>query len=98
MEPDLQRLSLTSNARVFQQKTVPDIVKKILKEHGLVDYEFRTQDDHPPREYCVQYHETNLAFIERLLAEEGFFYFWEHSKSGAKLIVTDSWEIAVTYN
>ncbi|MCF6344886.1 MAG: type VI secretion system tip protein VgrG [Thiomicrorhabdus sp.] len=89
IEPDLQRLSLTSNARVFQQQTVPDIVKKILKEHGLVDYEFRTQDDHPPREYCVQYQETNLAFIERLLAEEGFFYFWEHSKSGAKLIVID---------
>jgi type VI secretion system secreted protein VgrG len=89
MQPTLFHLDLTSNARIFQQKTVQEIVKTILNEHGLVDYEFRVRDAHLPREYCVQYHETNLAFIERLLAEEGFFYFWEHSKLGAKLIMAD---------
>ncbi|VAW48912.1 VgrG protein [hydrothermal vent metagenome] len=89
MQPALFHLGLTSNARIFQQKTVPEIVKTILSEHGIVDYEFRVRDDHLPREYCVQYQETNLAFIERLLAEEGFYYFWEHSKFRAKWIVAD---------
>ena len=89
IRPDLHRLSLTSDACVFQQISVPDIVAKILKEQGIPQHEFRLQDNHLPREYCIQYRETHLAFINRLLAEEGIFYFWEYSEAGAKLIFAD---------
>ncbi|VAW92917.1 VgrG protein, partial [hydrothermal vent metagenome] len=87
--PDLYRLDLTADARIFQQSSVPDIVKKLLSEHGIHNHEFRLDDTHPAREYSVQYRETSLVFIERLLAEEGIFYYWEHTDSAAKLILTD---------
>jgi|GEM_PF-1474402 len=87
--PDLYRLALTSDARIFQQLSVPDIVTTILKEQGIPQHEFRLKDNHLPREYCVQYRESHLTYINRLLAEEGIFYFWEHDKAGAKLIFTD---------
>ncbi|MCF6345431.1 MAG: type VI secretion system tip protein VgrG [Thiomicrorhabdus sp.] len=87
--PELYRLTLTSDARIFQQETVPDIVAKILKDQGIVQHEFRLNDSHIAREYCVQYQESDFNFINRLLAEEGIFYFWEHTQAGSKLILTD---------
>ncbi len=89
IRPDLYRLDLTSDARIFQKTSVPDIVKKILGEHGIQNHEFRLADTRPPREYCTQYRETALVFIQRLLAEEGVFYYWEHTDTGARLILTD---------
>jgi len=89
IRPKLYRLSLTSNARIFQQKTVPDIVAKLLNDQGIVPHEFRLNDPHLEREYCVQYQESNLDFINRLLCEEGIFYYWEHTQADAKLIFTD---------
>jgi type VI secretion system secreted protein VgrG len=89
IRPELYRLTLTSDARIFQQETVPDIVAKILKDQGMVQHEFRLNDNHLAREYCVQYQESDFDFINRLLAEEGIFYFWEHTQAGSKLILTD---------
>ena len=87
--PDLHRLRHTSDARIFQQTPVPDIVQTLFKEQGILHYQLRLKDTRLEREYCVQYRETHLAFIERLLAEEGIFHCWDHGKERATLVLAD---------
>ncbi len=89
VEPILARAGLRSNWRIFQQKTVPQILELMLKRQGIVQYELRAIRDHHVREFCVQAGETDLAFIARLAAEEGFVYRFEHSENLHKLIITD---------
>lgn len=89
VEPQLARASLRSNWRIFQQKSVPQILDLMLKAQRLTHVELITCFDHQPREFCVQAGETDLDFIARLAAEEGFIYSFEHSAKGHRLIVTD---------
>ena len=90
--PSLWLLSLEQDCRIFQEKTVQDIVTQILKDGGMTGdlFEFRLQNEYDPREYCVQYRETDLNFISRLLEEEGIFYFFEHSEEKHVLVFADS--------
>lgn len=85
-------LSLEQDCRIFQDKTVEDIVKQILQDAAITSdrFEFRVQNKPPKREYCVQYRETDLNFISRLLEEEGIFYFFEHSNDKHVLVFGDS--------
>ncbi|EMA0458852.1 type VI secretion system tip protein VgrG [Enterobacter hormaechei] len=64
--------------RFFVNKSVPEVVTEVLQEHGLKcwEYEFTLKADYPKREQINQYKESDLAFIERLLAEVGIFYFF----------------------
>lgn len=64
--------------RFFVNKSVPEVVTEVLQEHGLKgwEYEFALKADYPKREQINQYRENDLAFIERLLAEVGIFYFF----------------------
>lgn len=64
--------------RFFVNKSVPEVVAEVLQEHGLKgwEYEFTLKADYPKREQINQYQENDLAFIERLLAEVGIFYFF----------------------
>lgn len=64
--------------RFFVNKSVPEVVTEVLQEHGLKgwEYEFTLKADYPKREQINQYQENDLAFIERLLAEVGIFYFF----------------------
>ncbi|KGI91794.1 MULTISPECIES: type VI secretion system Vgr family protein [Pseudomonas] len=89
VEPQLARAGLRSNWRIFQQKTVPQILELMLKRQGINQYELRASMDHQVREFCVQAGETDLAFIARLAAEEGFVYRFAHSEKLHKLIITD---------
>lgn len=79
--PQIQLLDLERDCRIFQNKSVPDIVKEILQDSGMTGdtFDFRLQGNYVQREYCVQYRESDLQFISRLLEEEGIFYFFEHS-------------------
>ncbi|MDI6755540.1 MAG: type VI secretion system tip protein TssI/VgrG [Thermodesulfobacteriota bacterium] len=94
--PALWLLSLEQDCRIFQNKDVQEIVKQIFKDAGIPGdrIEFRLQGQSPVREYCVQYRETDLNFISRLLEEEGIFYFFEHSEDRHVLVFADS---AVAY-
>ncbi len=89
VEPILARAGLRSNWRIFQHKTVPQILELMLKRQGIDQYLLRSSMDHQVREFCVQAGETDLAFIARLAAEEGFVYSFEHSEKLHKLIITD---------
>ncbi|MFJ4345553.1 type VI secretion system Vgr family protein [Pseudomonas sp. NPDC089401] len=89
VEPQLARAGLRSNWRIFQQKTVPQILELMLERQGILRYELGSSFDHQVREFCVQAGETDLAFIARLAGEEGFVYGFEHSAKEHKLLITD---------
>ncbi len=88
MVPRLSLLSLKRNSRVFQEKQTGEIITTVLSASG-VDVSDRSQSDLSNREYCIQYQETDLAFIERLLAEDGIFYFFEQGadETGKEVLV-----------
>ena len=90
--PSLWLLSLEQDCRIFQNEKVEDIVKKVLQERGITSdrFDFKLQNKYPEREYCVQYRETDLNFISRLLEEEGIFYCFEHFEDKHLLIFGDS--------
>ncbi|MBN3828825.1 type VI secretion system tip protein VgrG [Burkholderia sp. Ac-20384] len=90
VEPRLARLKLSSDWRIFQTLSATEIATAVLKAHGLtMDYEQRATNEHLAREYCVQAGDTDYAFIERILREEGFFYAFRHGKEGHRLIHCD---------
>ncbi|VVS91538.1 type VI secretion system Vgr family protein [Desulfoluna spongiiphila] len=84
--------TLISDVRIFQEKTVPEIVSEVLQDGGMQSntFEFRTHRTYSPREYCVQYRETNWAFVARLLAEEGIFYYYEFTEADHVLVFGDT--------
>ena len=77
IRPALWRLSLRQNSRIFQDTSPYDAITTLTSERGLTDIEFATTRTPLDREFLVQYRETDLAFIERVAAEEGSFYFHE---------------------
>jgi type VI secretion system secreted protein VgrG len=83
-------LSLASDCRVYEQKSVLDIVEDVFKRNNWTDFQVKTTGTYAKRDYCVQYRETDLAFVSRLLEEEGIFYFFEHTASKHTLILADS--------
>jgi type VI secretion system secreted protein VgrG len=88
--PAVWFLSLSTNCRIFQQKSVPDIVKQVLTDGGITDFKMSVTGTHPARDYCVQYRESDLDFISRLLEEEGIFYFFEHTKDKHTIVFADA--------
>lgn len=82
-------LTLFSNCRIFQNLSVPDIVEKVFKDRGFSDYKLNLQGTYNPREYCVQYRETDFNFVSRLLEEEGIFYFFEQSQDQHTMVLAD---------
>jgi type VI secretion system secreted protein VgrG len=106
--PHLRLLSLEQDCKIFQNKSVPDIVKQVLQDSGLPAdrFDFRLKESYPPVEYCVQYRETDFDFVSRMLEEEGIFYFFEHSDKKHLLVFADgpvaykeiAGESGVTYN
>ncbi len=88
--PALWFLNLETECRHFLKKTAVDIVKEVLREHGVVNFEFKVQAKLPVREFTVQYRETSFNFISRLLEEEGIFYWFEHTEQRHQLVFADS--------
>ena len=83
-------LSRTSNCRIFQNMTVPDIVKAVFRAHGFGDFDDRLADSYRSWDYLVQYRETDLNFISRILEQEGIYYFFEHDAEKHTLVLADS--------
>ncbi|MER2529647.1 MAG: type VI secretion system tip protein TssI/VgrG [Candidatus Competibacter denitrificans] len=90
LRPWLWFLSRTADCRIYQNLRVPEIVKSIFKEHGFSDFHIRLTEHYLPREYCVQYRETALDFVSRLLEEEGIYYYFKHEKDRHLLTLADS--------
>ena len=89
MVPWLWFLTRTADCRIFQNKTVPDIIKKIFSDLKFQDFELRLYGDFTPRDYCVQYRETDFNFVSRLMEEEGIYYYFNHQKKKHVLILAN---------
>jgi type VI secretion system secreted protein VgrG len=88
--PWLWLLTRTADCRIFQNISVPDIIESIFKEYGLKDYKLQLQGSFEPREYCVQYRETDFNFVSRLMEQYGIFYFFEHEATKHTLVLANS--------
>lgn len=79
LEPFLKLLDRQHRShRFFVNKSVPEVVEQVLQEHGLQgwEYQINLKQNYPKREQINQYQESDLVFIQRLLAEVGIFYFF----------------------
>ncbi|MEA1649092.1 type VI secretion system tip protein VgrG [Nitrospirillum sp. BR 11164] len=85
--PRLWFLTRTSDCRIFQNKTTLDILETIFGELGVTQYDFSGVSAPPPREYCVQYRETDFAFVSRLMEEDGLYYFFRHEAGKHTLVL-----------
>jgi type VI secretion system secreted protein VgrG len=85
--PELWLLDRKLRSRTFQHINVPDILQKLLT--GL-DVAYQIDGAFEPREYCVQYRETDFAFASRLMEEEGIFYFFKHFSSSHQLVLANT--------
>ncbi|WBM70942.1 type VI secretion system tip protein VgrG [Buttiauxella sp. WJP83] len=88
IHPPLWRAGLRQNFRIFQQQDIQTITATLLNENGITAWTPLFWDDHPAREFCVQYGESDLAFLSRLWAEEGIFFFDKPSPDGASQTLT----------
>ncbi len=83
-------LSRRINCRIFQHQSIPDIAKAIFREHGFADFEELLVDSYPSLEYVVQYRETDLAFVSRLLETVGIYYYFRHDTDAHTLVLLDN--------
>ena len=83
-------LSQTSDCRIFQNKTVPEIIIQIFQEFGFRDFRNAFQSTYEPREVVVQYRESDFNFLSRLMEQAGIFYFFEHERGKYTLVMADN--------
>jgi type VI secretion system secreted protein VgrG len=88
--PSLWFAMLTSDCKIFQQKSVPDIVQAVLADTSAITLSKKISGSHSPWEYCVQYRETDGAFVSRLMEHEGIGYHFEHAQKSLKMVISDS--------
>lgn len=88
--PWLWFLGKCSDCRIFQNKKVPDILAEVFRQHGFEDFQLRLSGDYPAVDYCVQYRETDLAFVSRLMEEVGIYYYFLHEDGKHTLVLADS--------
>ena len=88
--PWLWFLTRNADCRIFQNMTIPDIIQKVFKDRGFTDFKLALTGSFEPREYCVQYRETDFNFVSRLMEQYGIFYFFEHEASKHTLVLGNS--------
>jgi type VI secretion system secreted protein VgrG len=86
--PRLWLLTRTTNSRIFQNLSLPEIAEAVLAGHGQ-SATFELQGIHHPRNTCVQYRETDFAFLRRILVEEGIWFAFRHTGTGHELVLGD---------
>ncbi|NUU34059.1 type VI secretion system Vgr family protein [Pseudomonas sp. C2B4] len=91
LEPKLACLARRFSQRIFSARSVPQILDQVLKEHGIVgqDRRFELSGDYPPRDFCTQYRESDLQFLQRLCSQERLHYHFEHRARGHCVVFAD---------
>lgn len=89
LRPALWLLTRTNNCRIWHEKTALDIIKEVLNQRQ-VDFRTATSRNFPKLEYCVQYRESDFAFVSRLMEQHGIYYFFEHSADQHTLVLADA--------
>ena len=88
--PWLWFLTQTTDCRIHQDKTAPDIIKKTFEDLGFRDFRDDLSFSYPKWDYCVQYRESDFQFVSRLMEQDGIFYFFEHENGKHTLVLADS--------
>lgn len=86
VRPWIWLLGRGQNSRIFQEMTAPEIVAEVFREAGFSDFEESLNGTYSERQYCVQYRESDLDFVQRLLREEGIRY-WIRFEDGKNIVV-----------
>jgi type VI secretion system secreted protein VgrG len=90
LRPWLWFLTRTADCRIFQEKTVPEIVEEIFADHGTADFKSELTGNYTKWEYCVQYRETDFNFVSRLMEQEGIYYYFTHDDGRHTMVLADS--------
>ncbi|MDQ0570338.1 type VI secretion system secreted protein VgrG [Variovorax paradoxus] len=88
VQPWLWYLTRTTDCRIFQNKSVPEVLDDVLGKYGF-EFEKRLTGSYRPWEYCVQYQESDFAFVSRLMEHEGIAYHFEHTHGSHLLVLAD---------
>ena len=91
LRPWFWLLTRTSDCRIFQNKTVPDIIKQVFRDLGFSDFEDSLSGSYREWEYCVQYRETSFDFVSRLMEQEGIYYYFRHEEARHVLVLADAY-------
>ena len=98
LSPWLWFLTRTADCRIFQNKTVPDIIKAIFSEHGFSTFmKDSLSGSYGEWEYCVQYRETDFNFVSRLMEQEGIYYYFTHENGKHTLVLADDYSSHGTF-
>ncbi|MDD5296180.1 MAG: type VI secretion system tip protein TssI/VgrG [Rhodocyclaceae bacterium] len=89
MHPWLWFLTRSSNFRIFQDKTVPQVIQAVCAVYPFAYLELRLTGNYTPWEYCCQYRETDFNFISRLMEQMGIYYYFEHVDGKHTMILCD---------
>jgi type VI secretion system secreted protein VgrG len=82
-------LTLSENCRIFQEKSYPEIIKKVFEGLGFSDFEDKLSATYDKQDYVVQFNESDFNFVSRIMEQEGIFYFFEHTNGKHSLIMAD---------
>jgi type VI secretion system secreted protein VgrG len=91
----LARLSVGKNSALFQNQSVVSVVEEVLRSHGFtgIDYRLALKDSYPEREFITQWQESDLEFIQRLLADVGIWFRFEtHAEHDCDVMVLSDYE------
>ena len=89
LSPRLWLLKKTTDVRIYQKKTVPDVVKEVLREHGI-QFSERLSETYPKWDYLTQYRESDFAFVSRIMERAGIYYYFTHTQAGHEMVLSDS--------
>ena len=91
VRPWLWFLTRTADCRIFQEKTVPEIIKQVFGDHSVADFKDELTYTYRKRTYCVQYRETDFDFLSRLMEQEGIYYFFTHAQGRHTMVLADAY-------
>jgi len=94
LRPWFSLLAHRANCRIFPKMKVTEIIEQVFKDAGFsseTDFKFCTHGTYEEIKYCVQYRETDFAFVSRLMEQYGIYYFFEHQDGQHKMMLADSY-------
>jgi len=91
LRPWLWLLTRRRNCRIFQNKTVPQVIMALFREHGFSDFEDKLSAEYRTWEYLVQYRESDFNFVSRMMEQEGIYYYFRQAEGKHTLVLSDSY-------
>ena len=90
-------MTRTTDCRIFQEKTVRQILEDVFADHSMADFKFELTESYETWNYCVQYRESDFNFVSRLMEHEGIFYYYRHIDGAHTMVLTDSVDKCVEF-